>query len=449
MPKEFYIMYDVDKIKDFVFDSLKPKEVKGASEMVKTLDYHSDGNMGKTMGRLKADVPDLRVIFSKGGSGLIVVEKHNKQEIETICGKLEKYYTDHTISGSLSAVFHPKSGDFRRDFAILNFKVRDRKAEKVLQNSLPVLDDSGNDRCISCMKRPPKEKNDRCDICIKKRKLGQTAVESVADISEKDLLVIYGDLNRAGELMGSLEREEQLKTFSNVLFGVLEETRQKILNTLDNNGFKYLTPVIGGDDVIIFTHPEAFGSIKDDLLSIEIKLREKLDPNIHMNFAFLVAKHNFPIFHLFNTSEELLKQTKDRFYGDEQGNQKTYHGFFWLWEGEYRPTENDVYDWEEFNTLFNMANHIHGTQSIGTSSLHTILELLKEESSPWERQMDLEYYLSRHTEFEGKEFSLKKDEADTFRLFFKDKTMALTSPVMEDIIKLRDFFGKTNKETEQ
>ena len=34
-----YILFDVDKIKDYVFESFKPREVKGASEMIKCLDY--------------------------------------------------------------------------------------------------------------------------------------------------------------------------------------------------------------------------------------------------------------------------------------------------------------------------------------------------------------------------------------------------------------------------
>ena len=34
-----YILYDVDQIKNFVFDSFKPREVQGASELLKALDY--------------------------------------------------------------------------------------------------------------------------------------------------------------------------------------------------------------------------------------------------------------------------------------------------------------------------------------------------------------------------------------------------------------------------
>ena len=95
---------------------------------------------------------------------------------------------------------------------------------------------------------------------------------------------------------GASLHENQLKQFSRGISKVVDDARSHIESKLQDRGFKLLAPVIGGDDLFIFTHPASFELIKDDLFQLESSLPES---GMKMNFSFLLAKYNFPIYHLF------------------------------------------------------------------------------------------------------------------------------------------------------
>ena len=111
-----YVFYDVDKIKDFVFDSFKPKGVKGASELLKALDFDLHTKRKEHLLQAlteKFNIPDEQIIFSKGGSGLIKSQDNNGKEI---CAWLENEFKVHTKGGSLTAVFHKEEKGFPHFF---------------------------------------------------------------------------------------------------------------------------------------------------------------------------------------------------------------------------------------------------------------------------------------------------------------------------------------------
>jgi hypothetical protein len=159
-----------------------------------------------------------------------------------------------------------------------------------------------------------------------------------------------------------------------------------------------------------------------------------------MNFSFLVAKYNFPIYHLFKISESLLEKTKDAYYQDK--SMQTHHGFFWLWEGEYMPTERDVYSQKEFSDIFNTAKHIHSPGSrIKRSSLHQLMELVSDRYEGQEKQLNTEYFLARHSEYEN--FMVQKDRGVDFILNYEGKKIKLTRDLLEDIINMENLLYKT------
>ena len=442
-----YILFDVDKIKDYVFESFKPREVKGASEMIKCLDYDLETRKKEALlEKLTDEFKRVNIIYSRGGGGLLKTEDSNG---EKICNWLEKNFSEFLQEGgSLTAVCHPKEKDFKTTYAILNYLLRNRKSEKRLTLPLHSVEFQGeNSKCESCGKRLHTTESLRfCGICYEKRQKGETEVQSLEDISDKELLVIYGDLNEAGAHLAALEEEQDLADFSETVYQTLQSKRQEIEKELIAKGFKYLMPVIGGDDMIIFTHPNSFELIKYLLFSIEETLEEKLNKPVKMNFSFLVAKYNFPIYHLFKISESLLQKTKDAYYKNKI--RQTHHGFFWLWEGEYMPTERDVYTQKEFSDIFNTAKHIHSTDSrIKRSSLHQLMELVSDRYEGHEKQLNTEYFLARHSEYEN--FVVQKDRGTDFMLNYEGKKIKLTRDLLEDIINMENILYKTKSKIKE
>jgi hypothetical protein len=65
------------------------------------------------------------------------------------------------------------------------------------------------------------------------------------------------------------------------------------------------------------------------------------------------------------------------------------------------PAENDVYVKSDFLTVFEMAKEIHKSSNINRSTCHTLMELIPPDSTSAEQQMNLEYFLARHKEFDN------------------------------------------------
>ncbi|HLP47212.1 MAG TPA: hypothetical protein VK469_14770 [Candidatus Kapabacteria bacterium] len=457
-----YVFYDVDKIKEFVFDSFKPKGVKGASELLKCLDFDLDNKKKESLLQELTDkfnIPDEHIIFSKGGSGLIKTPDNNGEEI---CRWLEDKFKNHTKSGSLSAVFHKEEKDFDTSFAILNFKAREKKSHKFLSHDLGITTFNADetDRCDYCGKRNSchtielgNERIPICEICLWKRNQtgknnkAASKAETLEDIGKalnvqdtKYILVIYGDLNEAGAHLAAIKSEEALKRFSNGISKTLDHTRSEIENVLEQKGFQFLAPVIGGDDIILFTHPASFELIKEHLYNIEKELQMQ-DLNLKMNFAFLMAKYNFPIYHLFKLSQSLLDKTKDLYYEDKQ----TRYGFFKVMEGNSKPLIEDVYIGNDFKFLFDTAKHIHENKKIHTSALYNIWELVSNKQSPQERDLNVKYFLSRHPEFKD---YIPTDNQDFLYRPREGKTK-LNPDVLEDLIDMKDLLYRPGEPEEE
>lgn len=462
-----YIRFDVDKIKDFVFESYKPVEVTGASEMIKLLD---EG--GPILEKLKTHFqdPEAKVVYARGGGGLMRVSQREKD----ICDWLQTEYGKTVKGGKLTAV-HCKAADgFPVTSALLNYKLRELKNQKALVNppekAVKFTQEDSQRRCSACGKRKAKEKIEvspgeelhYCEVCLKKRLEGQKqkdkkkAVNTLEDLLTsipgiKDstyLLMIYGDLNKAGDLFASMEKEDDLKNLSKQIFETLEKAREDMGKKLWEKGFKSLMPVAGGDDLIIFIHPAAFGLIQDDLFDLEKKLYNATGKKLKMNFSLLVAKQNFPIYHLFQTSEVLLKETKKQYYQKED-NDDSFYGFIWLEEGSFRPSGKDVYQKEEFKTLCHFAQKIHSNSDISTSTLHQLLDLLpvseneKENNhSKAEEQFNIAYLLARNDALD--KMLIRDDQGYRIK---EEKDLKVTRDLWEDIIDMKELFiDHTNKE---
>lgn len=457
-----YILYDVDKIKDFVFDSYRPKEVKGASEFIKALDYDPKTKKKETLlQQLMDEYPDITeesIIYSKGGSGLITSNQNQGQDI---CKWLEDNFRKHTLSGSLTAVYHKEEASFDTTMDILNFKGRERKSEKGMTKELDitVFDKEEKNHCGACGKRNSittvqigDEQIPYCDSCYDKRQLSQnkkkskSEADSLEDICKESILTIYGDLNEAGKHLSSIKEKKELKEFSEGIFEILDETRHHIETRLEAKGFQFLAPVVGGDDMLFFTHPASFPIFLEELRLIEEALFKRLGKPMKMNFAFLLSKPNFPIYHIFQLAQSLLDQTKDAYYKIPSDCDKTtYYGLFKVFEGGHNPSEKDVYPVHQFHMLLEIAKRMNQDKKIHTSILFNLLDLLSDKYSEAERELNVLYFLARHREFE----SYIESSPPNFVLLNQGAKIQLTSTVLEDIILLlQELVGHENKSQE-
>ncbi len=476
-----YILYDVDKIKDYVFDSFRPKEVKGASELLKTLDY--DPKTRKKEALLLQlteefkEITDEEIIYSKGGRGVFKSTANNGK---IICPWLETQFEKNVPGASLTAVYHQEEPHFATTMNILDFKAREKKSEKPVSRDLRIArfdkiekndkedttemdettDPEESTRCGACGKRTATkiihigdEDIPYCEICHTKhhtlddKSKEKIAAESLEDLCKvpglpdsKYILTIYGDLNEAGSHLANIEDEKGLKRFSEGIFDTLDHTRRDIESELARNGFKVLAPVIGGDDIIIFVHPAALSFIFEKLRCIEVSLSQLPFKEMKMNFSFLLSKYNFPIYHIFRLSQSLLEKTKDAYYAvdpadPENSKKSSYYGIFKVVEGGRRPSQEDVYPADRFNTLYKIATQSRQDEEIHKSALYNLLESISDRHSTAVREMNALYFLARHGEFRK---YIKYIPPDFYLVRDGEKIVKLTPAALEDIIILQE-----------
>ncbi len=447
-----YIRFDVDKINDFVFESYKPVEVSGGSEWIKLLDED-----GLIMSTLVNDYQDLRVVYARGGGGLLWTNRE-----EEVCKQLSKEYEEKVTGGKLTAVHCEEQDNFRNTYNLLNYLLREKKNQKALlslhKKAALFTPEDAQRRCNACGKRKGKnrfEANNEeffyCDVCINKRNKGKEKSNDIEIVSKGFVMMIYGDLNEAGDLFASMDTEVNMQELSNAIFDTLNEIRVEMERVLMANGFNSLMPVAGGDDLIIFIPPAAFHLIKDVLFGVEERL-EKAVKNItskklKMNISFLTAKYNHPIYNLFTISEELLKLTKKEYYKKgSHGSGKTHYGFYKLEEGNFNPGETDVYQKDTFAALFDFARGLHQNEDISSSAIFQLLDLLPvryfaegegkiKKYSKKEENFNISYHLSRNETladllvFKENEYELKGIDG-----------LKLNRHLWEDVIDMKEMF---------
>lgn len=114
MAEPYLVLFDANKIKDYVFATGRLKEIRGASEQVRQL-TDPDAIKGMFEEWFGRELDDWHsgcteaLIYAGGGAGALLVA--NKADAHTFCTNLERRYRRKTHSGSLSAVCVPVQGD--------------------------------------------------------------------------------------------------------------------------------------------------------------------------------------------------------------------------------------------------------------------------------------------------------------------------------------------------
>ena len=99
----YLVLFDADRIKDFVFATGRLKEIRGGSQIVR------DATDADALIRA-LNLDPGQVVFAEGGSGVLKIE--GREAAEGLCRRLEWRYCDHTRGATLTAVTEPLDGDF-------------------------------------------------------------------------------------------------------------------------------------------------------------------------------------------------------------------------------------------------------------------------------------------------------------------------------------------------
>jgi hypothetical protein len=345
------VLFDTDRIADYVFESSRPPVIAGASLLLRELNAQIGADFGKW------------AVFSGGGEGLLLVPRGRGAEI---CAAIRERFRRQTAGAlSVTAVWLPASPDefiFQRSeneaaegtrlvsgtqavLCRLRDQARREKDEKpALRPSVP----GGEERCASCRDRkeegfqiPREDEIGRlCTPCWKRWQEGRRLISGVSfdDLVERlttaypglgakarYLGFLYVDGNAMGNLFGRLEALPQIACVSRAVSAVFEQvearTGQEVerlvpnVDTIDRLFLSYL----GGGDEAIWILPAALavevagklpGWIDDEARAIGGEL-----PRITAGAGLVLCQTGYPVRYQYGLAKALLKSAKGMFHG--------------------------------------------------------------------------------------------------------------------------------------
>ncbi|MGB9877792.1 MAG: Cas10/Cmr2 second palm domain-containing protein [bacterium] len=370
------LSFDVDKIKEYVFATSRPLEVKGASDILESItDEGSSEGLYKWLEDLA--IPKENIIFAGGGSGLILLPASKADEVRK---KIEDGYREETKTATCTAVyelFYPqeliygkemgveipecegryfdkeyaekkKNGEeipFGKIVKLLSFKLRRRKEEKALDELSQAIYHPYLRRCTSCGCFPASEKDDDdflCESCSHKREVAREErerargwekeamdLDGIVKFGEEmdDLAFIYADICETGSLLEKAETMDDLKLLSRAIREAVKGTIQEIVKEYKLQG-RYQSPVVGGDDIVFLVASRYTLNVVDALRKkLEANLQREGDKlegvseevrmelkRLRLTIGFVVAPHTFPISYLFQYAQALLRNAKMSYY---------------------------------------------------------------------------------------------------------------------------------------
>jgi len=171
---EYLLVFDLDKIHEYVFATGRLKEIRGGSALMREATEKR-----VILDLLKGYSPQPAYIG--GGAGKVVITANDDDHAREAADLLEKHVRERTISGSLTAVVVPiKSNDFKAAVDEGDWKLRRRKSDKSLSLQLGMA--PVTEFCQSCRAMPAichMDDRDLCEACCKKREKANTLKKAV------------------------------------------------------------------------------------------------------------------------------------------------------------------------------------------------------------------------------------------------------------------------------
>lgn len=324
------LIWDVNSVHDYVFDTGNAAVIRGASEDLKKLDRSiKDGEV--------LDPTTCHVIYAGGGGGVAVVMAESR---DAASRALHRCYAERTLVATCTVASAPLLAEpFGRQIQRLRGVLAQKRTRigPDAEASIPTL----ARRCRICGRRaaalaPERTRGprDECLPCYNRLERGKRGkdpdeadgFESIAGPSRK-LGVVYLDGNGIGDTFAQLRSPWAYRQFSQALDQLTEKILGKIKGDYRLDESRYQNPIAGGDDIVLIVPGDRALPLARDLLKAFVRDAAKNEvlrtcaPDRTVGAAVGVAlgKMKLPIRHLINEAEDLLKKgAKKRIYSSER-----------------------------------------------------------------------------------------------------------------------------------
>ncbi|HYU30779.1 MAG TPA: hypothetical protein VEW48_01330 [Thermoanaerobaculia bacterium] len=356
------VLFDTDRIAEYVYESSLPPVIAGASTILRDLNAEI------------ARRYQSQTIFSGGGEGLILVECGRGSGI---CQEIRNLYWEKTDGalGVTTDFLEVAPQDFIADgpqeekardgvrlvsgtqavLARLRDRVRRRKDE-VPHPRTPV--DGSLPRCISCRDRAathptpvPREELSGNVLCFACHLRWSAGKDEIAGVSFDELIqtlqghypmlgakssytgFLYADGNSMGALFGRLGSLTEIGFLSQAVSHVFEQLAERArqeagerLGRIENPKRLFLS-YLGGGDEAIWIVPGAlavhFARELPSWLSKEVQqvadlpdlLRREGVGDLTLGIGLVLCSHSYPVRYQYALAKELQKNAKQMFYG--------------------------------------------------------------------------------------------------------------------------------------
>ncbi|HVR98797.1 MAG TPA: hypothetical protein VMW27_19420 [Thermoanaerobaculia bacterium] len=356
------VLFDTDRITEYVYESSLPPVIAGASTILRELNAEI------------ASRYQSQTIFSGGGEGLLLVERGRGAGI---CREIEELYWTRTDGalGVTTGFLEVAPQDFIAEgpqedearggvrlvagtqavLARLRDRVRRRKDE-VPPPRTPV--DGSLPRCISCRDRAathptpvPREGLPGNVLCFPCHRRWSTGKDEIAGVSFDELIetlqerypklgakssytgFLYADGNSMGALFGRLGSLTEIGFLSQAVSHVFEQLAERArqeagdqLGRIEHPKRLFLSYLGGGDEAIWIIPGALAVQIAQGLpawLSEEVRkipgLPELLRlwgvEDLTLGIGLVLCSHSYPVRYQYALAKELQKNAKAMFYG--------------------------------------------------------------------------------------------------------------------------------------
>lgn len=359
----------VVKVKEYLLETNKIKEIRGASTILDKINREVIPN--------EIDKIYIKecIIYAGGGNVLMVADKGTGT---SFAKKIEEIYENVTISAQNVAISEEFSlydiskenykstvGKIEnllneRQMSKIDFRINDFKGNLEYFNtnneSFPVykgerkLCSSCNMKlaeyvyskdvtlCLSCLhkniignkntdfyKKSFKEDYNKYaennEIIINKGAKINT-LEDIKSVSTNSIGVIYGDGNNMGAVIKNVSNILEMKYFSNKTENsIFDAVYGALAKELGSDRFEIIA--LGGDDIFIIVPGEnaitVSKSIGERFDCVFKNYSKESDNNLTMSLGVVIAKYNKPVQYLFDMSMQLLKSAKKKARKEKKG----------------------------------------------------------------------------------------------------------------------------------
>lgn len=364
------LLGDTDRIHSYVFETSKLPEIRGASQLLRTLitdefksifhEYFGDAN---SKDRITQEMTPGYLIYNDAGSCMAIAPTGRVEEFTAAIAEKFQQETGATtitfVHAPLSNLAHkkdlPASGgrisewilesnkdELEGHMKLLRFLQYKLRMEKRKKSYYPFIESNPIvRRCDHCGKRPAVHKwkyedetDAICSICAKKKsKGGKSGI--LVELAKKDKFytsyieksppdldtlagtsgyigILYADGNEMGNILyGTRDLSEFGSKSLKIKDSIFESLDPLLKKFKDHKTLPFEILNMAGDDIIMIIQAEYILEFSLELLEkFETKCSENLGDDVTMSLGATIFRAKYPVRYAFEITKSLLKRTK-------------------------------------------------------------------------------------------------------------------------------------------